>query len=206
MSSKIRISWTDARFKQELIDTCTALGRFPSNTELRKMGRNDLSCQIVKRGGFLRWAEETGFERVRSDSDVGWDGESEVSEILTARHYEVSKRQTMRCSYDLLISGCLRVDVKTAQFATYRNTSQDHDVSGWFYRIGKESSADVFAFFQSDTRDLFFIPWFECPTGNVTISRTGKYQIFKNDYALLDFMIGVRQGEVEKVRAPKLAA
>jgi hypothetical protein len=194
---KTRTSWSEELIHSELIKICGAIGSFPSNSELQSMGRGDLSNQIAKKGGFLFWSKRMGFDRKDSDSDFGWSGEQAAADILDGLGYKIIKPIGVRSPYDLIIDGCLRIDVKTANFADYGACR------GWFYRMGKHIQSDVVMLYQADTQDCYYIPWFVCPTTNITISKSGGiYAIYKNNEALLRKMVNLRRAEMTKTPKP----
>lgn len=176
----IRKSWSENMVAEQLMEISKGTGFIPSNSELNELGRSDLANQITRRGGFISWAERLGLKRRGSASDTGWGGEKELAAILTQMEFEVQPTKLVKAPYDLRVNDSLRLDVKTARFAEYGVCR------GWFYRIGKNPQADILALFQIDTKDCYFIPWQNCPTTNVTISRDGgKYIRYKNCYGIL---------------------
>lgn len=176
----IRKQWTDDLLKQELINVCKLLGKFPSVSELKSLNRNDLQAAITKRGGILLWAKNLGFDRETSCSDIGWEGEKKVTEILSSRNFIVDTRTTVKSPYDLIIDKVARVDVKTTSYTEYGYSK------GWFYRIGKYVQSDFVLLYQSDTNDLFVIPWIKVNASNITITKTGDtYTLYKNNFELL---------------------
>ena len=48
---KDRIKWTNELIESEARIIASSLGHFPSNSELRSMGRNDISNVMCKNGG-----------------------------------------------------------------------------------------------------------------------------------------------------------
>lgn len=175
-----RKKWTDSAVEASAREIAQAIGHFPSNTELREMGRNDLACQIVRRGGFVHWAARVGVARVESESDFGWSGEREVAKILRERGHVVSEDTTIRCPFDLLVDG-VKVEVKTAKLAQYGVCR------GWFYRIGRKLACDVLVLFQADTRECYIMPWWAAPETNITISMSGGiYAAYRNNFTLIE--------------------
>jgi hypothetical protein len=195
--------WTDELLHQELITICAGTGRFPSVSELAALNRGDISNQIVRRGGFVKWAKRIGYARKSSDSDYGWEGERRAIALLEKESFKVEKAKELRSPFDLLVNDVLRVDVKAAQFASYG------PCSGWFYRIGKTPQSDVVMLYQMDTGAAYYLPWYVCPKTNITISKDGGvYSSFKDNTSILRGMILVRiseQGEFSKLKA-KIAA
>jgi hypothetical protein len=181
----------------ELRKVTAETGLFPSCSDLRSLGRNDLAIQVSRHGGFLAWASRLGVCRADSDSDFGWRGEVAVCGLFRAREITAERTERVKSPFDILAGGVLRVDVKTANYAEYKACR------GWFYRIGKQPQADLVMFYQYDTGEFYGLPWQLCPTSNVTISRSGgKYADFKNNWTLIDRMIARRVTEREEYAAP----
>jgi len=156
------------------------LGRMPTNSELCLRGRGDLANQIVKRGGYKTIADRLGVTQVTSDSSFGWEGELTAMGILQEAGFEVERSAQVRWTYDLLVDGCVRVDVKTAIYAEYG------PCKGWFFRIGKRPQSDVIMLLQKDTGFSYYLHWMDCPFSNITISRNGgKYNRFLNAYSVI---------------------
>lgn len=178
----------------ELRGIAANLGSFPSSSELRELRRNDLACAVSKSGGFLQWSDRIGVPRKFSDSDFGWAGEVAFCDLCAAENLNAERSSGLRWPWDLIIGGALRCDVKSANYAEYGACR------GWFYRVAKSPQADLIVLYQADTGDFFAIPWWVCPTTNVTISRDGgKYAAFKNDWSLVKRMLGVRLAEQAQV-------
>lgn len=68
MADRKRRHWTDEAVEAELRLLCEALGHFPSSSELRSMGRNDLAVQVSRRRGFVYWSGRVGTPRRESVS------------------------------------------------------------------------------------------------------------------------------------------
>ena len=180
----MRTKWTDDMVLVELSKVCSGIGRMVTNTELRELGRNDLACQIVKRGGYESFTKRLGYDMVASDSHFWWQGEKAVSEKLTSLGYTVERMPEKRAPFDMIVNGLVRVDVKTANYANYGYSI------GWFYRIDKICPADVVILHQFDTGDMYLIPWNKCQTSNITITKTGKtYEEYRNNYGIIDKLV-----------------
>lgn len=187
--------WNDERLHQELIVICAGTGIFPSVQDLKGLGRNDLATQISQRGGYVAWSSRLGFNRKDSESDKGWAGEKDCLSILRKLGFKADPTNQLRAPYDILVNDCVRIDVKSANYAEYGVCR------GWFYRNGKHTSADVLMLFQVDTRDIYYLPWYLCPTTNITIARDGgKYKAFKNKDSILWQMVKSRGEEVGQYR------
>lgn len=189
MNTTKRKRWSEEDIAVALVEIHARIGRMPSHTYLKEVGRGDLSNQICKRGGFLAWADRLGFKREHSDSDTGWDGEKAVENWLR-KHFKVERQGPVKWPFDLLVDGVLRIDVKAARFATYGHCS------GWFYRIGKAPQADLLALHQLDEGSTFFIPWTIAPHTNITISRGGgRWARFENNIEIVRSMASRRSEE-----------
>lgn len=182
--------WNDDRFTEELLSVSKIFGKMPSNSDLRSINRLDLSNQIARRGGFLGVAKKFNLHRSHSDSDTGWDGERDLQDILIQKGFSAERITAVKSPFDLCINGCLRLDVKSTSY------SEQGACRGWFYRVGKAPQADIVAFFQLDTKNVYFIPWNKCPWTNVTISRGGgKYKNYLNRYDYIEHLIKRRKDE-----------
>jgi hypothetical protein len=186
----MRTQWTEEKIERDLREAAKEIGHFPSVAELNATNRNGLSCAIGRNGGFIVWARRLGMDRGFSDSDFGWAGEVKVANIFTDEGHDCVRSSAVKAPFDLVVDGVLRVDVKTANFASYGYST------GWFYRIGKIPQADLILLYQADTGDFYGLPWHACPTSNVTISRGGgKYADYINNWPLIRSMIGMRMAE-----------
>jgi hypothetical protein len=189
-----RIKWTDAMIADRIMENYRNTGKFPTNAYLQETGQNNLSCAIVRAGGFPKWSERLGIPREHSDSDTGWDGEIEVAKILREQGFTVDRPSAVKNPYDLLVNDILRVDVKTAKFAKYG------PCSGWFYRIGKAPQADLIALFQMDTKEVYWMPWYRVPHTNITISKSGGiHSPFRNNLQVVQVMMNMRKNEANWV-------
>lgn len=180
--------WTPELIESEVRLVTQNIGHFPSNTELREMGRNDLACAITKRGGgLIGLAKRLGMERMPSDSDFGWAGEESVATELRRRGFTAERTNGVRAPFDILVNGIVRVDVKNARFASYPMKGGS-SCDGWFYRLGKMCQADLIALHQYDEGSTFIIPWSLIPTSNITITRNGKYSRYKEAWWLVEML------------------
>lgn len=185
----MRKQWSEEAVVNDLTAICKSIGHFPSFTELKEMGRNDLMCQVSRRGGVVFFSQKVGYSRVWSDTDTGWDGERRVASIITSDGFVVEKSLGYRSPYDLLVEGIARIDVKTAGRVTYKNGNHGF-CTGWFYRVGKEPTCDFVVLYRKDREDCFVIPWHKSTTTNITISEGGGiYAPYYNNWGILrDFV------------------
>lgn len=179
-----RKKWTDEMVVSEIKNICSGIGRMVTESDLRFLKRHDLSGQITKRGGYEYFTNLLGYKMTDSDSHFGWEGEKAVAEKLISLGYEVRRMPGKRDPFDMIVNQYARVDVKTANYAEYGYST------GWFYRLGKVCPADLVILYQFDTKDMYLIPWSECPVGNITITKTGKtYEPYKNNFKAIDAII-----------------
>lgn len=177
----MRKRWTEEDVVSELAKICSGIGRMVTVRDLKEMGRNDLACQISRRGGFEVFTKKLGYDMTESDSHFGWEGEAAVAKKLTDLGYQVTRMPGKRDPFDMIVNRVVRVDVKTASYADYGYCT------GWFYRLGKVCPADLVVLYQFDTGDMHLVPWVACPVGNITITKTGKtYEPYKNNFSIID--------------------
>lgn len=195
-----RTKWDDETIERELRAMAAVMGNFPSASEMRDRGRNDLACAVTKRGGSIFWSEKLGIPRKPSDSDLGWEGEHAFVRLCAEQGLSAERVGGVKNAWDIEVQGALRVDVKTAKRHVYKVTG------GWHYRVGKRPQADVVVLYQLDTGDFFGVPWWLCPATNMTIMDSGgKYAAFKNDWPLLKQMLGMRLAEMARVSGAAVA-
>ena len=118
--------WTNELIEQEIknfIDTeVEANGDFPSCCLLRKKHRTDLSNAITRSGGFIYWRDRMGYKTNKCKSEIGWQGEKIIEEILINKGYNVHK-EPITCIYDYTINHYVRVDCKYSRI--YHNKQGD---------------------------------------------------------------------------------
>lgn len=191
--------WTDESIATACKEFSAGKEHFPTNSELRDAGRLDLSNAIARNGGFCSWAKRLGLPRIESDSDTGWAGEEAFKDLAIIGGFAAERMTRVKHPFDIMLGGVLRVDVKSANFATY---GKKGGCRGWFYRIGKAPQADVVVLYQLDTKDFYALPWSMVPQTNITISQTGgKYAGYFNNWHLLRDMLATRQDEQKRLTA-----
>ena len=155
MGNQYITEWTDERIADGILRIASTFEpkRMPSNKEVVEYeGDHKLSCAISKHGGYAYWAKRLGLEQKRSDTKLGIEGEKFISERLKALGYDV-KPTSMRHPYDLLVDGCVKIDVKTA------NTSSVRGCSMHSYRLAKsDHTCDFYIFYEMDTDKTYVVP------------------------------------------------
>lgn len=186
-----RTTWTDESLEAELRRLIEKVGHFPSSSEMRANGRNDIACAVSRHGGFLAWCKKLGGVRLASDSDFGWEGEIKAANMFEAHGFSAARSTAPKSPHDLLVDEVLRVDVKSANYAEYGLSR------GWFFRVGKLPQADLIFFLQVDTGNFHAVPWYASPQTNATFSKSphrtmGRYF---NNWGIIRQMINLRTTE-----------
>lgn len=160
-----------------------APARMPSNNEVIEMtGNYALANAIQKNGGYEFWANKLGLERKHSETKVGIEYERRVAEMLRKGGHSVQET-TIKHPYDLLVDGCVKVDVKVASTSLIRG-SKVHA-----YRIAKrQHTCDFYICCEVDTGGIYVIPA-NMVTGQVQIEmglNSQKYNHYKGAFYLID--------------------
>ena len=155
----------------------------PSNNEVIEMtGSYALANAIQKNGGYEYWANRLGLERKHSETKVGIEYERKVAEMLRKGGHNVQET-TIKHPYDLLVDGCVKVDVKVASTSLTRG-SKVHA-----YRIAKrQHTCDFYICCEVDTGGIYVIPA-NMVTGQVQIEmglNSQKYNHYKGAFYLID--------------------
>lgn len=149
------IQWTDELIAAEIMRVANQFDppRMPSNEEAKAMtGSHALSNAISKHGGYKYWAKRLGLEQKYSETKLGKKGERHIAEILHQKGYEV-ELTSARYPYDILVDGCVKVDVKTA------NTSYADGFPLHSYRLAKgQQTCDFYIFYEADTGRVYVVP------------------------------------------------
>ncbi len=179
------ISWTNELIEEKLMVVAKLYSpmRMPTRSEIKNYYGNDaLTNKISKTGGFSYWAKKLGLEQKHSETSIGIKGEERVAEILLNYGFEVEKTSTKH-PYDLLIDGCVKVDVKTA------NTSYIRGSSIHAYRIAKKQhTCDFYVFYENDTGKAYVVPAHKCK-GQIQVeigNNSRKYEEYLYAYRLID--------------------
>jgi hypothetical protein len=117
-------NWTQQAIIEELNPIVELFGRMPSVNELKSIGRNNLSCAIIRNGGFKSWADNLGLQQKGTETHRGLYVQNLMAEWLRERGLSVIE-QAMREDFDLLVDG-VRVDIKSARYAEY-GSSTSHE-------------------------------------------------------------------------------
>lgn len=155
MGNQYSTEWTDERISEGVMRIASTFEpeRMPSNREvIEHEGNYSLACAIQKHGGYSYWASRLGLEQKYSDTKLGIEGEEYISQLLRQRGHKV-ETTSVRFPYDLLVDGCIKVDVKTANESDVRGC-RIHS-----YRLAKKKqTCDFYIFCEADTGRVYVVP------------------------------------------------
>lgn len=117
MKNTKRIRWNDQMIRDGIMEVVDALklDRMPSKKECEEYFHNScLTNAISKRTGWYNLANEMGLEIKESDTGFGKLFERKGCDLLRAKGFEV-RRMSHNHPYDLLVDGCVKVDVKASK-------------------------------------------------------------------------------------------
>lgn len=153
------IRWTDELIADAIMAVANQFDppRMPSNDEAKRMtGSCALSNAISKNGGYKHWADKLGLAQKHSETKLGIEGERYLAELLQTMGYRVETTSANH-PYDLLIDGCVKVDVKTAK------TSYIRGCPVHAYRLAKkQQTCDFYIFYEYDTLRVYVVPAHKC--------------------------------------------
>lgn len=176
--------WTDNTIEREILKIANQFDppKMPSRAEIESMYENHgLSVAISKNGGFNYWAERLGLPQGYSETKVGVQAEKMIADELSAKGHEV-ELTTARHPYDILVDGCVKVDVKAA------NTTYIRGYTAHIYRLAKrQHTCDFYIFREIDTGITYIVPAHIC-YGQVQVGMgvdSKKYEPYKEAWELI---------------------
>lgn len=179
--------WDEDRIKSEILKVMSILSieRMPSRKEMDEvLGNAKLTNAIAKRGGHYQWANKLNIEIKESDTKTGIDFENIAAKLFESKGYEVESMPLLH-PYDLLINGCLKVDVKVSN-PGHVQKSRTHT-----FRTGKRNATcDLYAMLalneDGETERLFIIPGAALNIVTLCIGSKSKYNKYLNRWDLVD--------------------
>ena len=177
--------WTDEKIERCIMAIANKFdpARMPTNREVIEMsGTYALSNAIQKNGGYEYWANKLGLEQKYSESKLGMEYEHLIAEILEARGHEVVMTPTKH-PYDLLVDGCVKVDVKVSNESLVRGSSVHA------YRISKKlHTCDFYVCCENDgDKCIYVIPAHICSgQTQVEMGYETKYEQYRDAFHLID--------------------
>lgn len=171
-------NWTRQAIIEELNPIVELLGRMPSVNELKSLGKNDLSCAIIRSGGFKSWADNLGLQQKGTETHRGLYVQNLMVEWLRSRGFLVIE-QAMRASFDLPVDG-VRVDIKSARYSEYP-VKNSTPWKGFVFGINKSiATCDLYILcgMNGEANQIlwrYFIPADKARVKTITITPNGKY-------------------------------
>lgn len=96
--------------------------RMPSRQEIEDYyGDTSLTNKISRTGGHYYWAKKLGLEIKHSETRLGIHAENVICDLLLDMGYTVEKT-SLKYPYDLLVDGCVKIDVKAANVSYVRGS------------------------------------------------------------------------------------
>lgn len=170
-----RRKWTNEDVLREMHEASEQLGRMPSATELRAMGKNALAVK-ASRMGLWKVAGDIGLAVKESDSLFGIGVQEREAGLLRAEGLAVESHP-VKHPFDLTV-GTARVDVKASHYAEYQHKDGGSMSRGYFFALHKlPATCDLYllvcvgGMFDGDR---YFVPANEAPQRMATITPTGR--------------------------------
>lgn len=182
----MRQSWSDAKIIEAIAPVASELGRMPSAPELKERRMSGLGCAISRTGGFVAWAARLGLGLKASETLRGRAIESYAERYLSSLGF-AAERQSTKSPCDLIVDGCVRVDVKSAR----HNAPTDSFVFG----INKPvASCDIYMLCGVDGRNevlwRYFVPWRRVTVTTLHLRQSdGHYAEFLERHDLLGALV-----------------
>lgn len=109
--------WTEDKLRDELLKCIDLLmlDRMPTAEELKSIGRNDVHVKVSRTKKYSGWAKELGLQLKSCETRVGQEWEGQLASFIALIGPHRVERMSTKYPYDLLIDGCVKVDVKTAK-------------------------------------------------------------------------------------------
>lgn len=180
--------WTDALVKEKVLEVKNGLGldRMPSKAECVAFFHNQELAGAVSKRGWYELAEELGLPVKESETAFAKRMEAKARDMLRGIGFDVEPMAT-NFPYDLLVDGCVKVDVKASKLISTE--------SGKFYTffVGKPyATCDFYILLACDddenvTRTMV-VPGYQV-IGNSQISvgvNRSKYHFYTDRFDLLD--------------------
>ena len=177
-------TWNEETIRNEIMSLANQFepARMPSSREVKSMtGSYALSNAIQKSGGYKYWADLLGLDQKHSETKLAIEWECKIANAFRAAGYDV-ERTSVKYPYDLLIDGCVKVDVKVARTSFVRGSAVHA------YRIVKpQQTCDFYICCEADSDDVYVIPANVCKgQKQIEMGMTTKYAVYKNAFDLID--------------------
>jgi hypothetical protein len=177
------------RWTEELVETflrvaAEQVGRMPIHRELIEMGASDLAHAIIRTGGYRGWSRRLELLEKGGSTHRGRAIEEQVAAELGDAGFQVELLGA-QAPYDLLVAGCVRLDVKSARWASFPRPKSGV-CQGYFFRLKKKTpTCDLYVLCPVDERnqilERFFVPWTAARVVTLTLVPGGKYEKYRED-------------------------
>lgn len=176
--------WTENTIEREIMNIANQFDppKMPTLQETKDMYENDgLANAISKNGGFEYWANKLNLPQGYSETKIGKQAEAAMVGILKRLGF-APERTTTKHPYDILVNGCIKIDVKAANTSLIRG-SEVHA-----YRLSKaKHTCDFYLFHEIDTGITYVVPAHIC-NGQVQVEMgvdSKKYKPYKEAWELI---------------------
>lgn len=116
--------WSDELITKSIYEVMEyyEIQRMPSKSECEAYyGNYALTNKIFKTGGFYAWAEKLNLEIKHSETAFGVRCEGMAKAMIEKRGHNC-ETTTTRFPYDLLVDGCVKIDVKAANISKVKGS------------------------------------------------------------------------------------
>ena len=184
--------WDDLEITNRINEVRHAmvLDRMPSRAEVEAYyGNTGLVNAIAKHGGFYHWAKKLELKVKECETQLGYECEMLVKGLLEEQGY-VCEKTSARHPYDLLVNGCVKIDVKVARI------SRNHNTDYYSFSLAKPmQTCDVYVAVCLDDNDevkkLYVIPA-HIMTGKTQLAlgiKRSKYDEYIEKWDIIDNLI-----------------
>lgn len=194
-----KLRWTDEAVAEGIM-TCVKglhLNRMPSKSEIESFFNNYCLANAITKSriGFRGWAKRLALDIKESETAMGQDYEVIASTVLANKGFDV-ERMTTKESFDFLVSGSVRLDVKVGSRWHVDGGAQANS-----FGINKRfATCDIYMLFALDDNNqierTLIVPSFLVRSSTVTIGKNSSYNIWNERYDIIsryaDFFSGVK--------------
>lgn len=176
--------WTDNTIAREVLIIANQFDppKMPTRKEVSFMyGNEGLVNAISKNGGFEYWASKLGLPQGYSETKIGKQAEAIMMSILMRKGFKAERTSTKH-PYDILVDGCVKIDVKAANISLIRGCEVHA------YRLAKaQHTCDIYLFHEIDSGITYVVPAHLC-NGQVQVEMgigSKKYDPYKESWDLI---------------------
>jgi hypothetical protein len=157
--------------------------RMPSAAELVSVTKNQKIHNAIQRSyKYSGWAEKLGLDMKKSDSLLGKQYEYIAAIDILEQGGHDSEKMSQNYPFDLLVSGCIRVDVKVGNRYYYSSGKYYHT----FNLEKKYPVCDIFLCYclndNSEVEKTYIIPSSEIQTTQLSIGVRSRYDKYLNTW------------------------